>query len=111
MKELGVSIALFLSILVLAGWITVRPAPASGDKASQSTQLEKVTLKVEGMTCGGCAVGVKKTLEKQKGVRKAEVSFEKGQAIAEVEKGKVKPEDLAAAVTKFGYQTTVVKTN
>ncbi|HEY3131543.1 MAG TPA: cation transporter [Acidobacteriota bacterium] len=63
---------------------------------TQPAQLEKITLKVEGMTCGGCAIGVKKTLEKQKGVRKADVSFEKGQAIAEVEKGKVKPEELAA---------------
>lgn len=101
---------LFLSLLALSVWLGTRSAPASAaDKATQPAQLEKITLKVEGMTCGGCAVGVRKTLEKQKGVRKAEVSFEKGEAIAEVEKGKVKPEELAAAVTKFGYKATVVK--
>ena len=109
MKALTGSV-LLLSVLAWAAWYTTRPAPASAaDKGTQPTQLEKVTLKVEGMTCGGCAIGVKKTLEKQKGVRKADVSFEKGQAIAEVEKGKVKPEELAAAVTKFGYKATVVK--
>ena len=101
---------LFTFVLASAGWLAVRLAPASAaDKAAQPAQLEKITLKVEGMTCGGCAIGVKKTLEKQKGVRKADVSFEKGQAIAEVEKGKVKAEELAAAVTKFGYKATVVK--
>lgn len=63
------------------------------------------------MTCGGCALAVKKTLEKQKGVRKAEVSLEKAEAIAEVERGKVRPEALAAAVTKIGYKTTVVRLN
>ncbi|HEV8132106.1 MAG TPA: cation transporter [Acidobacteriota bacterium] len=109
MKALTGSV-LLLSVLGWAAWFTTRPAPASAaDKATQPAQLEKITLKVEGMTCGGCAIGVKKTLEKQKGVRKADVSFEKGQAIAEVEKGKVKPEELAAAVTKFGYKATVVK--
>ena len=109
MKPLVLSV-LFISVLALAGWFTTRPTPPSvADKGTQLAQLEKITLKVEGMTCGGCAIGVKKTLEKQKGVRKADVSFEKGQAIAEVEKGKVKPEELAAAVTKFGYKATVVK--
>ncbi len=118
MKTLGIAL-LFISLFALGGWVALRPAPAcaadkgssSAQKATQPAQTEKVMLKVDGMTCGGCAIGVKKTLEKQKGVRKAEVSFEKGQAIAEVEKGKVKPEDLAAAVTKFGYKATVLKNN
>lgn len=111
MRHLGISL-LFLSLFALAGWIAQRPAASSAaDKAAQSRPLEKVSLKVEGMTCGGCALGVKKTLEKQKGVHKAEVSLEKGQATVEVEKEKAKPEDLAAAVTKAGYKTTVLKSN
>jgi Cu+-exporting ATPase len=111
MKGLSISIFLLL-VLGLAAWVTLRPTPAStDDKATRSTQLEKVVFRVEGMTCGGCAMGVKKTLEKQTGVYKAEVSLEKGEAIAEVEKGRVDPEGLAAAVTQFGYQTTVVKVN
>lgn len=77
-------------------------------QSSPAPATEKVVFKVEGMTCGGCAIGVKRTLEKQKGVKKVDVSLEKGQAFAEIEKGKVKPEDLAAAVTKIGFKTTVL---
>ncbi|MBI4455799.1 MAG: heavy-metal-associated domain-containing protein [Acidobacteria bacterium] len=111
MKGLSISIFLLL-VLGLAAWVTLRPTPASSDdKAAGSPQLEKVVFKVEGMTCGGCAMGVKRTLEKQTGVQKAEVSLEKGEAIAEVEKGRVNPTALAAAVTRFGYKTTVLKVN
>jgi copper chaperone CopZ len=107
-----------LSILVLvsiavAGAITIRSrlAQNSSSDSRQAAQAatEKVAFKVEGMTCGGCALGVKKTLEKQNGVRKAEVFLEKGQAVAEVEKGKVNSEALAAAVTRIGYATTVIQ--
>lgn len=109
MKTFAISV-LFLLLFVLAGWITVQPtASSAADKAPQSTPLERVSLKVEGMTCGGCALAVRKTLEKQKGVLHAKVSLEKGQAEVEAIKGKVRPEDLAAAVTKIGYKATVIR--
>lgn len=77
-------------------------------KGAQSPVLEKVTFKVDGMSCAGCALSIKTTLEEQKGVRKADVLFEKGQATAEIEKSQVKPEDLAAAINKIGYKATVL---
>ncbi|MBI4455779.1 MAG: heavy-metal-associated domain-containing protein [Acidobacteria bacterium] len=112
MKQPKTVIFLILSLFVIAGWVATRRSTISADdKAAQPAQLEKITFKVQGMTCGGCALAVKKTLEKQQGVRKAEVSLEKGEAIAEVKRGNVRPEDLADAVTKVGYKTTVVRLN
>ncbi|MFQ6063305.1 MAG: heavy-metal-associated domain-containing protein, partial [Methanosarcinales archaeon] len=70
----------------------------------KDTELEKVTLKVEGMTCIGCAVAVQSALEKVQGVRNAEVSFRKGEAVVEFEKGKVNTTQLIEAVEKVGYK-------
>ena len=106
MKKFGMFTILFLA--ALAPGLVARPASALNG-AGVSGRLQQVTLKVEGMTCGGCALAVRKTLEKQKGVRSVELSLEKGQAVVEAIKGKVRPEDLAVAVTKIGYKATVIR--
>lgn len=105
-----IMILLIAGVVVVASSITENAWAQSGPTQAGAAQptIQEVTLKVEGMSCGGCAIGVKKSLEKQAGVKKVAVSLEKGQAVAEIERGKVKPEDLAAAVTKIGYKATVL---
>lgn len=66
--------------------------------ASADAKPVSYTLKVNGMTCGGCAGAVKGKLEKIDGVAKAEVSLEKGATI-EVAAGKaVKLGDVEKAI-------------
>jgi copper chaperone len=48
--------------------------------------METVTLKINGMTCAGCARSVTKILEGVEGVRSARVSLERGEAIVELDR-------------------------
>lgn len=59
-----------------------------------------VTLDISGMTCGGCAVAVKRLLSGVPGVIRAEVDFARGQALVE---GSAPRDALIAAVRAAGY--------
>ena len=69
--------------------------------------MKEVVLKVEGMTCQGCVHTVTKVLER-KGAQEIEISLEKGMARCKVDPS-VSAQELAEAVTKFGYTATVLE--
>lgn len=63
----------------------------------------RITLPVEGMTCGACAVTVQKRLEEERGVREAAVNFATGKATVVLDDGEAKVADLVRAVRDSGY--------
>ncbi|MBC1735824.1 CopZ family metallochaperone [Listeria seeligeri] len=65
--------------------------------------MEKLTLKIEGMTCGHCEARVEKALAEVDGVTNAKVSLEEGTATVEFETGKVTEDSLIDAVEDAGY--------
>ena len=73
-----------------------------------ATEPKTVTLHVEGMTCGGCVIGVRKVLERLSGVHKAEVSYEKQRAVVTYDPEKVTVEQLIDAIKTLKYKATVV---
>lgn len=68
---------------------------------------KSVTLSVSGMTCATCPITVKMALSKVEGVEKAEVSFEKKQAVVTYDDAKTKVEALMEATKNAGYPSTV----
>ena len=60
-----------------------------------------ITLSVPGMTCAACPITVKKALTKVEGVTKAEVSYEKREAIVTFDDAKTK------ATEDAGYPSSV----
>ena len=56
------------------------------------------------MTCGACAVSVKRGLEKTKGVKAADVSVEKGQATVVYDDSQVSEQQLREAINKTGFK-------
>ena len=65
--------------------------------------MAQITLKVTGMTCGGCVRSVKSVLESQAGVEAAEVSLETGQARVRFDPSRASAQQLRAAVEDAGY--------
>ncbi len=61
-------------------------------------------IKVSGMSCGACAGGLQKTLERQKGVRKAEVSYEKGLATIVYDDAQTSEKQLRESINKTGFK-------
>lgn len=64
----------------------------------------KAEIKVSGMTCGACAVSVKRALTKVKGVKTAEVSQEKGLATVLYDDTRTNEQQLREAVNQTGFK-------
>ncbi|WP_324736463.1 heavy-metal-associated domain-containing protein [Thermococcus sp. SY098] len=68
--------------------------------------MAKVVLKIKNMSCGHCAMTIKRALEKIGA--KADVSLEEKMAVVEYDESKLRVEDLINAVAKFGYEAEVI---
>ena len=66
--------------------------------------METTTLKIRGMTCGGCVASVQRVLEALDGVERVDVSLADAQAKIEYEPARVKPAELNAAIEDAGYE-------
>jgi mercuric ion binding protein len=67
------------------------------------------TITVEGMTCGGCAIGVRTALGRLDGVAKAEVSYEEQRAVVTFDPAKVSTDQILRTIGEFGYTATLVE--
>ncbi len=63
--------------------------------------MDRITLGIDGMSCGGCVLSVEKALARVAGVQKVVVSLEKKEAVVEGEN--LEREALSDAVTDAGY--------
>lgn len=68
---------------------------------------QSVTLAVPGMTCSACPITVKKALSKVDGVSKAEVSYEKREAVVTFDNTKTTVEKITDATEDAGYPSSV----
>ncbi len=87
----------------LATVITLAAALSSPVWAATKT----VTLSVPGMDCPVCPITVKKALTKVDGVAKAEVNFDKRQAVVTFDDARTSVETLTNATKDAGYPATV----
>ena len=67
--------------------------------------MVEATIKVEGMSCGGCVRSVTEALKAQPGVGDAEVSLEAGQARVEYDPDVVSVPQLRQAVEDAGFDS------
>jgi copper chaperone len=65
--------------------------------------METTTIKVDGMSCGGCVKSVTGVLTALDGVASADVSLERKQAVVEFDAAKVTRDQLMAAIEDAGF--------
>lgn len=65
--------------------------------------METTTIKVGGMSCGGCVKSVTGVLTALDGVVKAEVSLEQKQAVVEFDAARVTRDQLKAVIEDAGF--------
>lgn len=68
-----------------------------------SAAIRTVTLRVKGMTCGGCATSVEKALKATEGVESVRVSFERSRAVIKYDDQKVTVDKLREVVQSTGF--------
>lgn len=67
--------------------------------------MNEVTIKVEGMSCGGCVKNVTGVLQALAGVEAVQVSLEQATAMVRHDPAKVSVEALRAAVEGAGFDS------
>lgn len=65
--------------------------------------MEKVSLKISGMSCAACAARIEKGLNKLDGVKNANVNLAMERATVEYDNNLIQPGDIEQVVTKLGY--------
>ena len=71
--------------------------------------IRTVTIRVKGMTCGGCATSVEKALKSTEGVEDVRVSFERGRAVIKYNDQKVTIAKLREVINSTGMSCEVSK--
>lgn len=71
--------------------------------------IQTVTLSVPTMDCPVCPITVKKALTRVDGVSKAEVNFDKRQAIVTFDDAKTSIQNLTEATKNAGYPSSLQK--
>jgi len=64
--------------------------------------MKKENISISGMHCASCAVSIERNLQKQDGMKSANVNYAMGKAYIEYDENKVKEEDIAKAVASAG---------
>jgi copper chaperone len=65
--------------------------------------MEKVHLKVEGMTCGGCVQSVQKALTNREGVNTANADLDSGMVMIEYDTEIIQKSGLEKAIVDAGF--------
>lgn len=73
--------------------------------------MEKTTLYITGMACGGCAAAIANALHSIDGVTEAEVSHSEGTAEISFDAAKVQAAQLKAAIEAAGYKVQSLSHN
>jgi len=74
------------------------PAGPAEITSSQSSQVRRATLTIDGMVCQGCAEAAKQTLSRIDGVVSAETDFQARAATVAFDSSKTNVDALAAAI-------------
>jgi len=65
--------------------------------------LEKVEIKISGMSCAHCVARVEKSLKNLDGIKEVQVDLETGKATVQYDSKKVEPSKLEDAIKEAGY--------
>ncbi|MCZ0702646.1 Cu+-exporting ATPase [Natronobacillus azotifigens] len=76
----------------------------SDNKTNELDKIEKVTLKLSGMSCTNCANTVEKALHKTEGVSDVSVNYAVEKAYVDYDPTQVSKDDLIATVKRSGYE-------
>ncbi len=107
---LWVSTVVVLSVALFPNWFPLLLSRgATAATASKSlVDAPTVELRIDGMTCEGCAAFIEHTLVKLPGVRSASVVYADRRAVVALDPDSgLSNEDLISAVKKLGYQASL----
>ncbi len=106
-RSLFVAAAFSLSVPAFACPMADAAAYADAVKEVQAAAGTKVTMKVDGMSCGACSNKVTAALTGIEGVHAAAVDYQTGEVKVAIDETKTNTEALIKAVTETGFTATL----
>ena len=67
--------------------------------------VDTKTITIDGMHCDGCAQRLKRVLERESGVEKADVSYKDGEAHVQFDGQRTTADRLRDIIERAGYET------
>ncbi len=68
--------------------------------------MEKITLNIQGMHCGSCAVGIQMLVSQMDGVKSVEVSYDEKRGVFEFDPVKTNKDAIVKSIAELGYQAS-----
>jgi len=68
--------------------------------------MQKIILKISGMSCASCAATIEKGLKKETGIKSANVNFASEKLYLEFDSIEISIAGIQKIIEKLGYQTT-----
>lgn len=102
MKQRTLWLSLAVAVTLAAAALAPH-ATSNAPSAAVAAATEKLSLTVEGMTCGACAGRIRQALEKLPGVQAVDVDVAARAVTVGYALGAMDPKALADAVTQAGY--------
>lgn len=90
---------------MLAVAVTALVLSVCADAALAATRT--ITIYVNGMTCGGCAISIEQALKNTEGVEDVRVSYERGEAVVKYDDRKVTAGKLREIINGIGFRAMV----
>lgn len=90
-----------------AGTLARRLSVKTKQPTAQQQTTERASFKVSGMTCAGCEETIKLALEQTPGVRKVEVSYDRGEAAVEYDATVTDVAKIQKAIDETGYMCEI----
>ena len=78
---------------------------------NKESSIEKVTMRVDNMTCSSCAISIEKILDTLEGVVSANVNFAVEKVTIEYDKNQLRLVDIQNKVSEIGYEIKLENTN
>lgn len=66
--------------------------------------MQKITLKIDGMHCGGCATGIQMLSSSMDGMQNSFVDYDKKEGVFEFDESKVTKDAIIKGIEELGYK-------
>lgn len=68
--------------------------------------MKRLRLRVDGITCAGCALDGESVLKNQDGIAGAEISYAAGTATIDYQPGEIDEQQIVSLVQRLGWRIT-----
>ena len=69
--------------------------------------MTKITIHVEGMSCGHCELAVQEAVQKNPGVKKVKASKKKKEATIQFDETQTSPEKMVESIQAIGFTASL----